>query len=75
MATILIKLLEKISPVLCMHFARFIWSKPIKYKIPEREKSVLYESEISDLKIQSINKVIKYYHLILQKTFLLKRRL
>jgi len=58
----LIKLLEKISPVLCMHFARLIWSKPIKYKIPEREKSILFKSEISDLKIQSINKVIKYYH-------------
>ncbi len=57
----LIKLLEKISPVLCMHFARIIWSKPIKYKMPEREKSILYESEISDLKIQSIDKVIKYY--------------
>ena len=36
-----LKILDFISPYLCMRFAGYLWTKPLKYKIPEREIPVI----------------------------------
>ena len=44
-----------------MRFAGYLWTKPIKYKIPEREIPILKSSRSSTVRINSINKKIKFY--------------
>ena len=36
--TYFIKTLDFLNPYLCMRFAGYLWTRPIKYKVPE-EKS------------------------------------
>ena len=44
-----------------MRFAGYLWTRPIKYKIPEREIPILKSSKTAILTIKSINKKIQFY--------------
>ena len=56
-----LKILDFISPYLCMRFAGYLWTKPLKYKIPKREIPIIKSSKISTVKIKEIGKEIKLY--------------
>ena len=56
-----IKILDFISPYLCMRFAGYLWTKPLKYKILKTEISIIKSSKISTVKIKEIGKEIKLY--------------
>lgn len=56
-----LKILDFISPYLCMRFAGYLWTKPLKYKIPKREIPIIKSSKISTVKIKEISKEIKLY--------------
>ena len=57
-----IKFLEFLSPYLCMRFAAYLWTKPIKSNGKTKEKDISLTSETFFLKVKSINKIIKCYH-------------
>ena len=57
----LIKFLEKVNSYVCMRFASYIWTKPIRYKMHEREIPIINSSNFSLIKINEINKIIKCY--------------
>jgi len=59
--TYFIKTLDFLNPYLCMRFAGYLWTRPIKYKVPEREIPILKSCNTSILKIKSINKKIQFY--------------
>ena len=59
-----IKILDFISPYLCMRFAGYLWTKPLKYKIPKREIPIIKSSKISIVKIKEIGKEINKISLI-----------
>ena len=44
-----------------MRFAGYLWTRPIKYKVPEREIPILKSCNTSILTIKSINKKIQLY--------------
>ena len=44
-----------------MRFAGYLWTKPLKYKIPKREIPIIKSSKISTVKIKEIGKEIKLY--------------
>ena len=56
-----LKILDFISPYLCMRFAGYLWTKPLKYKILKREIPIIKSSKISTVKIKEISKEIKLY--------------
>ena len=56
-----IKILDFLNPYLCMRFAGYLWTRPLKYKIPEREIPILKSSKNSIFTIKSINKKILFY--------------
>lgn len=60
----LIKFLEKVNSYVCMRFASYIWTKPIRYKMHEREIPIINSSNFSLIKINEINKIIKCYRWI-----------
>lgn len=60
----LIKLLEKVHPYVCMRFVGYIWTRPLRYKIPQREILLINSSTFSMIKINEINKIIKCYRWI-----------
>ena len=57
-----IKFLEFLSPYLCMRFAAYLWTKPLKSEGKIKEKDISLTSENFFLKVKSINKIIKCYH-------------
>ncbi len=57
-----IKFLEFLNPYLCMRFAAYLWTKPIKSNGKTKEKDISLTSETFFLKVKSINKIIKCYH-------------
>ena len=59
--TYFIKTLDFLNPYLCMRFAGYLWTRPIKYKVPEREIPILKSCNTSILTIKSINKKIQFY--------------
>ena len=59
-----VKILDFLNPYLCMRFAGYLWTRPIKYKIPEREIPILKSCKTSILSIKSINKKIQFYRWI-----------
>ena len=44
-----------------MRFAGYLWTRPIKYKVPEREIPILKSCNTSILTIKNINKKIQFY--------------
>ena len=56
-----VKILDFLNPYLCMRFAGYLWTRPLKYKIPEREIPILKSSKNSIFTIKSINKKILFY--------------
>ena len=56
-----VKILGFLNSYLCMRFAGYLWTRPIKYKVPEREIPILKSCNTSILKIKSINKKIQFY--------------
>ena len=62
--TYFIKTLDFLNPYLCMRFAGYLWTRPIKYKVPEREIPILKSCNTSILTIKSINKKIQFYRWI-----------
>tara|TARA_S200000501_G_scaffold143759_1_gene135674 strand:+ start:345 stop:1274 length:930 start_codon:yes stop_codon:yes gene_type:complete len=60
----LIKLLEKVNSYVCMRFVSYIWTKPLRYKIPDREIPITNSSNFSMVKINEINKIVKCYRWI-----------
>ena len=44
-----------------MRFAGYLWTRPIKYRVPEREIPILKSCNTSILTIKSINKKIQFY--------------
>ena len=59
--TYFIKTLDFLNPYLCMRFAGYLWTRPIKYKVPAREIPILKSCNTSILTIKSINKKIQFY--------------
>ena len=49
-----VKMLDFLNPYLCMRFAGYLWTRPLKYKIPEREIPILKSSKNSIFTIKSI---------------------
>lgn len=60
---ILAKSLHLISPYLASRLLLFFFTRPINFKIPERELEFLKDSVFSRIKIPVLNKTIQMYHL------------
>ncbi|CAM3535327.1 alpha/beta hydrolase [Flavobacterium gelidilacus] len=56
------KLLQSISTALTLRFAAKLFTTPIKYKVPKREKPMLDESTQQNIFIESLNKTVVVYH-------------
>ena len=56
-----VKILGFLNSYLCMRFAGYLWTRPIKYKVREREIPILKSCNTSIFKIKSINKKIQFY--------------
>jgi pimeloyl-ACP methyl ester carboxylesterase len=56
------KILQSISTALTLRFAAKLFTTPIKYKVPKREKPMLDESNQENVFIESLNKTVVVYH-------------
>ena len=55
------KVLQTISSTLAVRFAAKLFTTPIKYKVPKRERTMLDESIKENVFIESLNKTVVTY--------------
>ena len=53
-----LKIIERISPKLAMHVAAYIFSKPLKFKLPEKELKALAYCQQVLVSVPEINETI-----------------
>ena len=56
-----LRLVEGLSPELGMRVAAHIFSKPLKFKLPEKERKALKHCQSEGIKIQEINETIRCF--------------
>jgi len=56
-----LRLVEGLSPELGMRVAAHIFSKPLKFKLPEKERKALKHCQSEGVKIQEINETIRSF--------------
>ena len=60
---LLARFLHLLSPYLASRLLLFFFTRPIRFRTPDRELDFLAESELSRVLIPELNKILQVYHL------------